>query len=66
MFRNGVSVVDSQGAAIADTMIWNRKDPALLCGGWNGRVYFIAIYNRALTDTERAANYAVLQARYGL
>jgi hypothetical protein len=66
VFKNGVSVVDSQGGGVADTAIWNRKDPAVLCGGVPGRLYYFAMYNRALTDTERLANFAVLQSRYGL
>jgi hypothetical protein len=66
IFRNGVSVVDSRGGGVADTAIWNRKDPAMIGIAWPGRVYYFAMYNRALTDTERMANFAVLQARYGL
>ena len=66
IFKNGASIKDSQGGGVADTAIWNRKDPALMGGGWNGRLYYIAVYNRALTDTERMANFAVLQTRYGL
>lgn len=66
IFKNGISVADSQGGGVADTAIWNRKDPAVMGGAWPGRLYYIAVYNRALTDTERMANFSVLQTRYGL
>lgn len=66
VFRNGVSVVDSQGGGVADFAIWNRKDPGVIGVGWPGRLYYFAMYNRALTDTERLANFATLQSRYGL
>jgi hypothetical protein len=65
LFRNGVSVVDS-GPANTSVGVWNKTDPAMLCGGWAGRLYYIAIYNRALTDQERLQNFTVLQTRYGI
>ena len=65
IFHNSSTVIDS-GQNPTDTAFWDKQDPAILFVGSSAKVYYIAIYNRALTDTERAANYAVLQSRYGI
>jgi uncharacterized protein YbjT (DUF2867 family) len=35
-------------------------------GAYNGRIYYIAWYNRALTDAELATQWTYLQARFGI
>lgn len=65
VFHNSSTVIDS-GQNPTDTAFWDKQDPAVFCLGTSLKIYYVAIYNRALTDTERAANYAVLQSRYGI
>lgn len=65
VFKNTSSIGDS-GQMPTDTAIWDKNDPVILCGGTSLKIYYVAIYNRALTDGERASNFATLQSRYGI
>jgi hypothetical protein len=64
-FRNNAVETDS-GNESTGTANWNRPDAAILGGAYNGRIYYIAWYNRALTDAELATQWAYLQARFGI
>jgi len=64
-FRNTAIETDS-GNENTGTATWNRPDAAILGGAYNGRIYYIAWYNRALSDAELATQWAYLQARFGI
>ena len=64
-FRNNAVEADS-GNENTGTAIWNRSDAAILGSAYNGRIYYIAFYNRALTDAELATQWTYLQARFGI
>jgi len=64
-FRNNAVEADS-GNENTGTAIWNRSDAAILGAAYNGRIYYIAFYNRALTDAELATQWTYLQARFGI
>jgi hypothetical protein len=64
-FRNNAVETDS-GNESTGTANWNRPDAATMGGAYNGRIYYIAWYNRALTDAELATQWTYLQARFGI
>ena len=64
-FRNNAVETDS-GNENTGTAIWNRSDAAIMGAAYNGRIYYIAFYNRALTDAELATQWTYLQARFGI
>lgn len=64
-FRNNAVETDS-GNESTGTANWNRPDAAIIGGAYNGRIYYIAFYNRALTDAELTTQWTYLQARFGI
>ena len=64
-FRNNVIEVDS-GTKSTGYANWTRSEAGTMCGAYNGRLYYIAFYNRPLTDAELTAQWNILTARYGI
>ena len=64
-FRNNAVETDS-GNESTGTANWNRPDAAIMGGAYNGRIYYMAYYNRALTDAELVTQWTYLQARFGI
>ena len=65
IFKNTISQLDS-GANSTGTVTWNLTAPATIGGGFQGRLYNIKVYNRALSDAEREQNFNAMRGRYGL
>jgi hypothetical protein len=64
-FENLTSIVDS-GTNSTSTVTWNLTTPVGLCSNWNGRIYNLYVYNRALTDQEIQQNFNALRGRFGI
>jgi hypothetical protein len=64
-WRNNIAEADS-GNVNTGLAIWNRPEPATLGAAYNGRIYYFAFYNRALTDAELATQWTYLTARFGI
>ena len=64
-FRNNVVEVDS-GTHTTGYANWTRGEAGTMCGAYNGRLYYIAFYNRALTDAELTIQWNNLTARFGI
>jgi hypothetical protein len=62
-FENLTSKVDSGNNSTA-TVTWDLTSPSGLCRSWNGKIYLIYVYNRALTDKEIQQNYLALRSRF--
>jgi hypothetical protein len=65
VYKNNSSIVNSGGNGTA-TSTWNITTPAVLANTWNGNLYSIRVYNRALTNEERLQNYNYDQARFSI
>ena len=65
MFKNTVSQIDS-GSNSTGTVTWNLTNPATIGSGFQGRLYSLKVYNRALSDAEIQQNYNAIRSRYGL
>jgi hypothetical protein len=64
-WRNTTVEADS-GTKNTGLANWNRSEVGTIGGGYNGRLYYLAFYNRALTDAELATEWAALTARFGI
>lgn len=65
IYKNNSSIVNS-GSNSTATSTWNLTTPAVLGNNWNGNLYSIRVYNRALTDAERLKNYTYDQTRFSI
>jgi hypothetical protein len=65
IYKNNSSLVDS-GANSTNTSTWNITTPAVLGNSWNGNLYSIRAYSRALTDEERLKNYNYDRFRFSI
>jgi hypothetical protein len=70
IFENAVSRVNSGAATTVLNEPWGGASRffADTAGTtqWTGIVYYIRLYNRALTDVEIQASYAAIRAKYGI
>lgn len=64
-YRNAVSIVDS-GSNSTASVTWNRTESAFLCQTWQGRIYSLRAYSRALTNDEILKNYNYDAFRFGI
>lgn len=69
IFVNGTSIADSGANSTSTLYTWGGNSYLLtnsLGDRWQGDLYYLRIYNRALTDTEITNVYTTMKTKYGI
>ena len=70
IFNNNVSGVDSGANSTSTLYTWGGPSLMFYDGGpgtaWNGELYSVRLYNRALSDAEMLSNYNISRTLHGI